>query len=199
VYVVLVRVPELGPAIPRQGSALSAAIGRALLAAGGWRIEGEMPDVGKAVIIVAPHTSNWDFVWGAAAKLALRLRVRFLGKHTLFNGPLAPLMRWLGGIPVDRRSAAGVVEQTLAALSEQRQLVLAVAPEGTRRKVAAWKSGFYRIAVGAAIPIIPVALDYRKRAVVFEGLFEPTGDYAADLPRIQELFSAQMARRPELY
>jgi 1-acyl-sn-glycerol-3-phosphate acyltransferase len=194
-----VRVPELGPAVPRQGSAFTAALGRALLASGGWRIDGEMPDVAKAVIIVAPHTSNWDFVWGAAAKLALRLRVRFLGKHTLFDGPLAPLMRWLGGIPVDRRSPAGVVEQTLAAFTERRQLILAVAPEGTRRKVPAWKSGFYRIAVGARVPIVPVALDYRERAVVLGAAFEPTGDYDADLPRIQAFFTSEMARKPGQY
>jgi len=194
-----VRVPELGPAVPRQGSAFTAALGRALLASGGWRIDGEMPDVAKAVIIVAPHTSNWDFVWGAAAKLALRLRVRFLGKHTLFAGPLAPLMRWLGGIPVDRRSPAGTVEQTLAAFAERHQLILAVAPEGTRRKVAAWKSGFYRIALGASAPIVPVALDYRKRAVVLGTAFRPSGDYDADLPRLQAFFAAEMARRPEEY
>jgi len=185
--------------VPRQGSGFTAALGRALLSSGGWRIDGEMPDVAKAVIIVAPHTSNWDFVWGAAAKLALRLRVRFLGKHTLFEGPLAPLMRWLGGIPVDRRSPAGVVEQTLAAFADRRQLILAVAPEGTRRKVPAWKSGFYRIAVGATVPIVPVALDYQKRAVVLGAAFHPTGDYDADLPRIQAFFAPEMARRPDQY
>ena len=108
-------IPPLGASVPRRGSAPLRAAGRALLAAMGWRVEGEIPDLPKFVIAVAPHTSNWDFVVGMGAMFALDLRLSFLGKHTLFRGPYAPLLRWLGGIPVDRGSPHGVVGEAVQA------------------------------------------------------------------------------------
>lgn len=192
-------VPELGPNVPRQGGAVSAALGRLALRLMRWRIEGQVPDVGRAVLIVAPHTSNWDFPVALAAKFAMRLRVNWLGKHTIFRYGLARVWRPLGGIPVDRRAAAGVVGEVLSEFRRRDRLLLGVAPEGTRRKVPQWKSGFYRIAEAAGVPIAPVALDYRRRAIVFFPLFEPTGDYEADLPQLQARYSASMACRPENY
>ena len=109
--------PRVGDAIPRRGSALLRAIGRAVLRAMGWHIEGEIPDEPKLVIAVAPHTSNWDFVVGMAAMFALDLRLSFLAKHTLFRGPFAPFMRWVGGIAVDRGSRHGVVGDAVAAFA----------------------------------------------------------------------------------
>ncbi len=194
-----VNVPVLGPQIPRQGGAWSAALGRGLLRLVGWRFEGGPPDVPRAVLIVAPHTSNWDFPLGLSAKLAMRLRVHWLGKHTIFRYGLGLVWRPLGGIAVDRRAATGVVGDVLREFQRRRQLIVAIAPEGTRRKAAQWKSGFHRMARAAGVPIVPVAFDYRRRAIVFFPAFEPGEDYAADLARLQALYSPEMAYRPDQY
>jgi 1-acyl-sn-glycerol-3-phosphate acyltransferase len=165
----------------------------------GFHFDGTIPDIPRLVMIVAPHTSNWDFLVGLFAKLALGLRGRFIGKHTLFRGPFGWFLRWLGGIPVDRRAPGGIVESSVEAMRVADKLYLVVAPEGTRKKTPAWKSGFYRIAHGAGVPILPVAFDYRKRAVVLGTLFQPSGDYDADLPVLRSAFNASMAYRPENY
>lgn len=192
-------VPVLGPSVPRRGNAFSRAVGRLGLALLRFRFEGSFPDVPRCVMIVAPHTSNWDFAVGVFAKLALGLRARFIAKHTLFRRPFGVFLRWLGGIPVDRRAPGGIVESAVDAMRAAEQLYLVVTPEGTRQKVPAWRAGFYRIAHGAGIPILPVAFDYRKRAVVFEPLLHPSGDYEADLAALRAGFDAAMAYRPENY
>jgi 1-acyl-sn-glycerol-3-phosphate acyltransferase len=155
----------------------------------GWRVEGEIPDIPKMVIIVAPHSSNWDFIVGVAAKLAMRLRVKFLGKDSLFSFPLGIVMRRLGGIPVDRSASNDVVTSIVAEFEKRRQMILAVAPEGTRRKVERWRSGFYHIARGAGVPIVPVTLNWGRRAVEIGGAFMPTGDGDADLLHLRQHFA----------
>ena len=195
----MARVPVLGASVPQEGSRLSRAAGRWGLAAIGWGIEGQLADIPRCVMIVAPHTSNWDFVVGYLAKLALGLRVTFIAKHTLFRGPLGAFLRWVGGIPIDRSEAGGVVERAVALLRERAQLYLVVTPEGTRRKVERWKSGFYRIAQGADVPIIPVAFDYAARCVRLNPAFVLTGRYEADLQELQSWFSSAMARDPARY
>jgi 1-acyl-sn-glycerol-3-phosphate acyltransferase len=174
-------------------------LGRAALAALGWRIDGVFPDVPRAVLIVAPHTSNWDFVIGFAAMLALDLRVTWLGKREIFAGPFGRLWRRFGGVPVDRRAADGVVEAAAAELRPPRSAIVALSPEGTRHKVDRWKSGFWRIARAAGVPVLPVAFDYRARAIVIGPPFAPTADYAADLAALQRHFRAEMARHPLQY
>jgi 1-acyl-sn-glycerol-3-phosphate acyltransferase len=164
-----------------------------------WRFEGVVPDVPRCVAIVAPHTSNWDFVVGFAALLALGLRGRFLGKDTLFRPPLGVLLRWAGGIPVDRRRAEGVVAQAAASLREGEPFFLALAPEGTRKRVERWKTGFYRIAQGAGVGVWPVALDYRTRVVRLLPLVVLSEDMEADLTRLRSLYRPAMAYRPEGY
>lgn len=193
------RVPSPGEAVPKRGNALSRALGRAILAAFGWRIEGVIPDVPKVVVILAPHTSNWDFLFGLAAILALGIDVRWLGKQSIFRPPFRRLLRFLGGIPVDRRDAADVVVTAVGLFRESDRLFLGLAPEGTRSKVEKWKSGFYRIAEAAGIAIFPAALDYRVKAVVLQPLFAPTGDYPLDLAAIQGRYTKEMARHPEMY
>lgn len=192
-------VPILGPNVPQRGNAFSRAIGRLGMTIMGFHFEGSIPDIPRLVMIVAPHTSNWDFLVGLFAKLALGLRGRFIGKHTLFRGPFGWFLRWLGGIPVDRRAPGGIVESSVEAMRAADKLYLVVAPEGTRKKAPAWKSGFYRIAQGAGVPILAVAFDYGRRAVAFAPLFQPTGDYEADLPALRARFDASMAYRPENY
>ncbi len=193
------RVPALGPSVPRAHGRCAASIGRLMMGLRGWTIEGDFPDVPKLVMAFAPHTSNWDFPTGLWVKLALRLEVRFIAKHTLFFWPLGPLLRWLGGIPVDRQAAAGFVDEIARGVREAEKIVLVVAPEGTRKRTEKWKSGFYRIAQEAGIPILLLRFDYLRRRVLIGPLFQPSGDYEGDLAAMRALVEARMARRPENY
>ena len=193
------RLPALGDNVPRRGNGASRLLGRLILRWRGFRVEGEVPNVPRCVAIVAPHTSNWDFVVGIGALLALGLRGRWLGKHSLFRPPLGGLFFWAGGIPVYRANAEGVVEEAVASLREAEPFIPALAPEGTRTRVPRWKTGYHRIAHGAGVPIWPVALDYRSRVVRLHPPLAPTGDLEADEARLQLLFTAAMASHPEGY
>lgn len=164
-------------------------MGRVVLGMLGWRIEGEIPNLSKFVIIVAPHTSNWDFPVGAAAKLALRLHATFVGKHTLFHFPLGVVMRALGGIPIDRSRSQDFVSTSVAEFAARDRMVLVIAPEGTRRKVERWKTGFYHIARGAGVPIVPVALNWGVRAIQIGAPMETTGDADRDIGVLQAWYA----------
>ena len=189
--------PVPGPAFPIAGAGLSRRIGRTILRLAGWRVAGEMPDAPQLVACVAPHTSNWDFVIGYAAKMALDVRAHWLGKHTLFRGPFGPILRAMGGIPVDRSAAHGIVAQAVAGFRRHPRLLLGVAPEGTRGRVTRWRSGFYHIAREAGVPIWPVALDWGTRTVRLGSLFTPTGDEDADIATLQLFFRSVRGRHPE--
>ena len=139
--------------------------------------------------IVAPHTSNWDFPLGIAAVYALGLRVRFLGKHTLFYPPLGWLMRWFGGTPVIRHAPQGAVAQVVEVFQREPAIFLAVAPAGTRKPGTPWRSGFYYMAHAAGVPIMPIAFDGARRAIRLFPPFETSGDYDADLPRLMALYA----------
>jgi 1-acyl-sn-glycerol-3-phosphate acyltransferase len=158
-----------------------------------------MPDVPRMVLIVAPHTSNWDFPTGLYVKLAMRMGARFIGKHTLFHGPMGVFMRWLGGVPVDRSAAAGFADETARVLRDAERMTLVIAPEGTRKRTDKWKSGFYRIAMAAEVPIVLAGFDYPRKVVFFGPHFQPTGDYEKDLRELQSHFRADMALKPENY
>ncbi len=177
---------------------MSRALGRWSLAAMGWRVEGEFPDVPKLVLIAAPHTSNWDFVVGIAAKIALGLGARWLGKDTLFRGPFGVVMRAFGGIPVDRASSNDVVRGIVDEFARRDRLALAIAPEGTRKAVERWRTGFYHIAHGAAVPIVPVALNWGERAIQIGTPFRTTGDLAADMRELQQRFARVPGRRSKV-
>lgn len=184
---------------PRRGTPRSRAFARRLLALGGWRVEGNLPDLPRFVVIAAPHTSNWDFPIGMLAMLSIGLRISWIGKHTLFRFPVTRLLHWLGGEPVDRGAAQGIVAAAIERFRTRPQWVFGVSPEGTRRPVAKWKTGFHRIARGAGVPILPVALDYRRRVLRLGALFVPTTDAEADLRELQGFYSAEMARHPAQY
>jgi len=158
---------------------------RLILATGGWRVRGDWPDAPRAVMVAAPHTSNWDGFWMLAAAGYYQVKLRWMGKKALVDHPLGALVRWLGCVPIDRDSANDVVEQMGAAFASSDRLVLGVAPEGTRSHAVEWKSGFYRIAHQGGVPLILSVLDYGQRTIRIDGLFRPTGDYEADLPLIQ--------------
>jgi 1-acyl-sn-glycerol-3-phosphate acyltransferase len=163
----------------------------------GWSFEGTIPNEPKFVIIVAPHTSNWDFIVGVLALFSLGFRVSFLGKHTLFKWPLGWFMRWLGGVPVERSVSKDRVADTIAAFDSSRQLILAVAPEGTRKPVKNWKTGFYHVAHGAHVPIVPVAFDYGRKVVRLFPPFWATGDVDGDIQRIRSGYVGVVARNPD--
>jgi len=186
---------KLGDAVPQRGNWFSALVGKSILRIRGWSFEGVVPNVPKAVVIVVPHTSNWDFIVGVAAVFAMGLRASFLGKHTLFKWPFGPLMRWLGGFPVDRRTARGVVEETVNLFMSNDQMILGVSPEGTRSSVDRWKTGFYYVALEAKVPIIPVAFDYNRTVIRFGERFDPTGDIQDDFRVLELFFSGIEGRR----
>ena len=190
-------VPPLGPKVPRRGNAISRSIGHVMMRAGGWHFEGEVPDEPKMVVIVAPHTSNWDFVVGVGALFSIGFRVSFLGKHTLFKWPLGIFMRWLGGIPVERSVSRDRVGENVAAFNAAEKLILAVAPEGTRKLVKEWKTGFYHVAHGAHVPIVSVAFDYGTRTIRLFPPFRTTGDVDGDIRRIKELYRGVVPKNPE--
>ena len=184
----------VGSEIPRRDSRFLRMAGRAMLRLLGWRVEGEIPNLRKLVIAVAPHTSNWDFVVGMATMFALDLHLSFIGKHTLFKGPFAPLFRWMGGIPVDRSSPHGVVGDSVRAFEGVDRRVLAIAPQGTRSPVAHFRSGFLHIARGANVPVLLASLDYGTRTVRLGPLEQPGEDIEADLGRIEAFFGKVRGR-----
>ncbi|MEP6495426.1 MAG: lysophospholipid acyltransferase family protein [bacterium] len=174
--------------MPRRGGPATRAIGRLALRVLGWQIEGEFPDRPKMVAIVAPHRSNWDFVVGIAAKFALGLDASWLGKHTLFRGPWGRLFKRWGGIPVDRRAAHDTVAAVIETFASRDRLLLAITPEGTRKPGGSWKSGFWHIARGARVPILPVAFDWEHRTVRILPPIEPR-DLDGDLRSIIAMYA----------
>ena len=153
-----------------------------------WQTRGgELPHQ-KFVLIGAPHTSNWDFPLMLMVVLKLRLRVYWMGKHTLFPFPFAGFMKWLGGIPINRSASHNVVRETVRQFKENKDLVVLVPPEGTRSKVARWKTGFYHIANMAEVPILMGYVNAEKKEAGFADFFYPTGDVEGDLEKIREFY-----------
>jgi 1-acyl-sn-glycerol-3-phosphate acyltransferase len=167
-----------------------------ILSLAGWTPSGQFPDVRKAVVVCAPHTSNWDGVLMLAGAKHFGIRFEWVGKHTLFAGPLGPIMRGLGGIAVDRRAASGQVQQLVEAFATRDSLLLAVAPEGTRGHAEHWKSGFHRIARAAGVPIVLGFLDYGRKQFGFGPAFQPTEDLHADMERIRAFYADKGALVP---
>lgn len=163
----------------------------------GWNIEGKLPDIPKFVMIAAPHTSNWDLPIMLACGFLTRAKLFWMTKDSVFIGPFGVFLRWLGGIPIDRSQKNGVVGQCIEMFSQHDELILAVPPEGTRKKVHAWKSGFYHIAVGAKVPIALGYLDYKRRRGGIGDVFYPTGDYDKDIKEIQAFYANITPKYPE--
>lgn len=164
---------------------------------GRWGVVGEVPPLRKMVIIGAHHTSNWDFVIGMLAARALGVKIRFLGKHTLFRPPFGWFFRMLGGIPVDRSRPGGIIGQIATAFSKADDMVLVIAPEGTRSHRPYWKSGFYEIARATGSPIVLAALDADTRRVRVGPTIETTSDVRADMDRIRAFYAPYHGIKPE--
>jgi len=155
----------------------------------GWKLDGEPPTEQKYVLIAVPHTSNWDFPITLAMAFRFRFELYWMGKNSLFKGPMGPLMKWMGGIPVDRASTNNVVDQMVSAYNASDRLVVAIPPEGTRSRVSKWKTGFYYIAVGAQVPIALGYLDYQQKKGGFGPPFYPTGDLDKDMLEIRKFYA----------
>jgi 1-acyl-sn-glycerol-3-phosphate acyltransferase len=164
----------------------------------GWKIQGAAPTCRKFVLVAAPHTSNWDFPFMLATAYALRVHLSWFGKDTLFRGPWGWFLRKLGGLPVDRRAPHSLVRQMADTFNSRDDLVVAVPPEGTRRKVSVWKSGFYHMAAESGVPIGLGYLDYGRK-LCGVGLFViPSGNVHEDMDRIRDFYRPISGKYPDL-
>ncbi|MDC0088799.1 1-acyl-sn-glycerol-3-phosphate acyltransferase [Porticoccaceae bacterium] len=180
-------------------SAFAMWFGRTILRVLGWRVEGEIPNLERILIIGAPHTSNWDFVYAMAAILGLNIKLRWLGKHTIFKPGVTWFMEWLGGIPVNRGKPESIVDNVARLVEQDKGIVIGLAPEGTRKKVETWKTGFLRIAEAIDCKIFIIGLDFPGKRIVLDQLFEPTGDYDADIATLQAFYRRYEAKYPDQF
>ena len=168
-----------------------------LLRITGWTVDGAFPPVPKLVVIGAPHTTNWDFIAFLAAKWYHDVRLSFMGKASLFRPPFGWLMRRLGGIPIERDESHSVVAAMADRFAATDHLWLVVAPEGTRGRQETWRSGFYRIAEAASVPILLAGVDFAQRRVVIGPTVQPSGDINADMDVIRAFYGDMSGKHPE--
>lgn len=172
-------------------------VAKALLWLGGWTAVGGLPTVPKAVIIAAPHTSNWDAYWALVYKVSIGLDVHFFGKHTVFWFPLGTLLRALGGIPLDRSRPGDAIQIAVDEFNRSEQYYFGLAPEGTRSLKRYWKTGFYRMAERAGVPVVLGYLDFSKKEVGLGPTIQLSGNAETDLARIREFYADKVGKNPE--
>lgn len=186
---------KLGENVPRRNGTLAPKISKAFLNMMGWKIVGEIPNVKKCVLLAVPHTSNMDGVFAIPTLLALDVDIKLMGKKELFSVPiLASFLRWAGIIAIDRAKKGSTLQASIDRFQQEDKLFLGLAPEGTRDYTDSWKTGFYHLAVGAGVPILPVAMDYKTKEVRFMPLFYPTGNIDNDLPKIYDYYQGVEAK-----
>lgn len=194
---VVLALPPNAPRMPR--NRFIEGLGRAILRAFGWRMVGGFPDIPKAVVIAAPHSSNWDGLLGFGAKFGMGVKLSILGKDALIRIPLlGRILRWQGVIPVDRSAPHGVVGQAAQAIRDADRMWYAIAPEGTRRWVERWKPGFWHIARNAGVPVIPAYFDYANKVIGIGPPFELSDDMQADIARIQRWYKPYKGRNHDV-
>ena len=171
-------------------------LARFILALVGWKLLDlpQRPD--KAVVVAYPHTSNWDFPLALLYLAATRLNARWVGKDTMFHGWRGPILRKLGGVPVNRRERTGFVDRVVDIFNQNEKFNLLIATEGTRRRQDGWKSGFYRIAIAAGVPVLLSTMDYKKKELGLIACIELTGDETADMARIAACYEGRQGYRP---
>jgi 1-acyl-sn-glycerol-3-phosphate acyltransferase len=174
-------------------------LGRLILRLFGWRVVGQVPSVPKYVLCSAPHTSNWDFLFCVATYWSVGVELHWVGKDSLFRGPLGWFMRATGGIPVDRSQANGMVRALADAFGARERLVVAMSTEGTRAKRDIWKSGFYHVARTANVPVVLGSLDYAKREAVLGPALDPSGDVRGFMDQIRAFYADKTGRHPEKF
>ncbi len=173
-------------------------LGKLILKCWGFTVDGNFPNsLKKTLVIVMPHTSNWDFVIGACVKYAYNVKANFIGKKVLFNFPQGILFRYLGGAPIDRSSSKNQVQQIVDVFNDREEFVLALAPEGTRYKKENIRTGFYHIAHLAKVPIIMMRMDYKLREIKFSEPFRTSGDMQADFVKIKNFFHGAVGYHPD--
>lgn len=170
---------------------------RTILKVIGWKLIGNPPQEKKFVAIGVPHTSNWDFPVALLCFSALGLRFNWVAKESLFKGPLKYIFKWIGGIPLNRRSPTGFLKDMAAIYARSESLVIAIAPEGTRSKTDYWMPGFYYIANEAKVPIVLAFADYSKKTMGIAGIVHPTGDIEADFEKIKKFYEGKKGKNPE--
>ena len=192
------RLSELGERVPRRGNWLSEAGARGVMKMAGWKIVGEVPDEPKILLVGAPHTSNWDYIITMLTVFSLGADIHFVAKKSLFKFPLGGLMRFSGGIPLDRATSEGFVDQMVEEFNKRNSFALAIMPEGTRlrEETCRWRSGFYHIAQGAGVPMLPVIFDYGRKTMRLGPALWPGGDYESDLADIQSYFAGVQGKHP---
>ena len=193
------NIPELGPLTPQRGNVLTRAIGRLLLAGYQWQVVGNVHNAEKFVVVLAPHTSSWDFYTTIATMQAVGFRSSWLIADAYTWWPLGIFMRWLGGIPVKRGTSSNLVSQIVTTFNENDRLLLALFPEGTRKKEVNWKTGFWHIAVQTGVPIQLVSLDYHRRVTEIGPVIEPSQNIEADMERIQKYYKGVQAKHPDQF
>ena len=177
-------------------------MGRLLLKIFGWKVEGMVPEMGKnenLVLIAAPHTSNWDGVFGFAAIIGLDAKISYFGKYTLFDQPiLGRFLKYMGGIPVDKNNpGSGLVREAIANMEKLKGSLIAVAPEGTRSKTEQWRTGFLRIAEAVDAKIFVAAFDFDTKRIVLDKFFQPSENMQKDLDNLKAYYTQYGAKRPE--
>ncbi len=192
-------LPALPPSVPRRAyPGWVRTLGRWVFRALGWTWVGGFPDRPRLVMIGAPHTSNWDGLVGLAAAASCGVGFNVFAKRQLFVGPLGWVLRGFGGVPVDRSRPSGLVDGAIERLRRGTPMIVAITPEGTRSHVVRWKTGFYRIAREADVPIAVVAIDWGRRQIGVVGAIEPSGDLDADLGAIGALLDGVEGKHPAL-
>lgn len=184
----------------RKPSLASRLVKRALLAfyrSRGWTAQGTPPADGRFVLIAAPHTSNWDFVYFLGLTNALGINPRFMAKDSLFRWPLGRFMRDMGGVPIDRSARSDMVKAMVAEFAKGGPFILTIAPEGTRGKVTQWRTGFYHIARAAGVPMVVGLMDYATRTGGLGPAIMPTGDYRADMEKVFAVYRTVTPKHPE--
>lgn len=181
-------LPPIPPQAPKLNSRFWPWLMRSLLRLSGWRLLGQLPDVPKLIIIGAPHSSYWDGVWGLMMKIGLGININVMVKREVLDGPLGIVLRPIGLIPINRSAALNVVGQMVERFQTHEKMWLGITPEGTRKKVQQWKSGFLRIATDAHVPIQPVFIDYPTKTFTLGPLVHTSDDSEADMASIRALF-----------
>lgn len=186
----------VGDRLPKRGNRLTRGFGAAMLRLFGWRLMGEIPNREKLLIIAAPHTRSWDFGVGMFAILALGIDIRWMGIYWVVR---LPLMRRLGGVSVDPKRSQGLVAAAIEQFRTRDRFFLALSPEGSRRKVVPWREGFYHIAQGAQVPILMATIDHPRKQLRLGPEIFPSGDYAADMEKIREVYAEFLDHHPDRF
>ncbi len=182
---------------PPKGFFIRRQLGKLWLRLHGWTLDDRVPEVRKAILVAAPHTSNWDLTYALAIAWVQGMRLQWVAKHTLFRPPFGWLLKLLGGIPVNRQTSHNLVDALVSILNQHDQLMLLIAPSGTRKRASRWKTGFYWTAVGAKVPVVLGFLDYANKRGGLGEVFTPTGDIRKDFETIRAFYAPIRGKHPE--